>query len=365
MNCSTRLLRYGAAASALLLFACLPPSPRALARAGEDGATRPAESAAVAAVSAVTHVGIVVSDLDAALAFYTSVLTFEKVSEVERAGEEFERSAGVFGARCRVARLRLGEEYIELLQYLAPEGRPIPVDSRSNDRWFQHIAIVVSDMDQAYARLRQAKVRHVSAGPQTLPDWNPNAGGIAAFYFKDPDRHVLEVIEFPPGKGDPRWHEPTDKLFLGIDHTAIVVDDTDTSLSFYRDVLGMRIASASENHGIEQERLNNVFGARLRITALRAEEGPGIEFLEYLAPGDGRPSPIDARSNDLIGWTTTLVAPSAEEMEQRLREMPGGISWVSPGFVEGTGERDRSQLIARIRDPDGHMLVLVGAGETE
>jgi len=38
----------------------------------------------------------------------------------------------------RVVRLRLGEEFIELTEYLAPKGRPFPVDSRSNDRWFQH-----------------------------------------------------------------------------------------------------------------------------------------------------------------------------------------------------------------------------------
>jgi len=40
----------------------------------------------------------------------------------------------------RAVRLRLGEEQIELLQFLAPGGRPIPLDSRSNDRWFQHVA---------------------------------------------------------------------------------------------------------------------------------------------------------------------------------------------------------------------------------
>ena len=123
-----------------------------------------------------------------------------------------------------------------------------------------------------------------------MPDWNKNAGGIEAFYFKDPDGHVLEVLAFPPGKGDPRWQEKG-RLFLGIDHTAIVVGDTEASLRFYRDTLGMRVAGGAENYGTEQEHLNNVFGARLRITALRAEKGPGIEFLEYLAPSDGRPRP--------------------------------------------------------------------------
>ena len=78
-------------------------------------------------------------------------------------------------------------------------------------------------------------MQHASTGPQTLPDWNPNAGGIKAFYFKDPDGNHLEILQFPPDKGAARWHEPSDALFLGIDHTAIVVRDTAPSLAFYRE----------------------------------------------------------------------------------------------------------------------------------
>src|SRR3712207_7016443 len=51
----------------------------------------------------------------------------------------------------------------------------------------------------------------------------------------------------------------------------------------------LAVAGASENYGTEQEHLNNVRGARLRITSLRAPRGGiGVEFLEYLAPRDGR-----------------------------------------------------------------------------
>jgi catechol 2,3-dioxygenase-like lactoylglutathione lyase family enzyme len=53
-------------------------------------------------------VGIPVSDLDRAVEFYSGVLTFEKVSEVEVWGDAYERLEGVFGLRMRVARLRLG-----------------------------------------------------------------------------------------------------------------------------------------------------------------------------------------------------------------------------------------------------------------
>ena len=243
---------------------------------------------------------ITVGDMDRSLDFYSRVLTFEKVSDTELAGGDVEHLFGVFGARMRVVRMKLGDEYVELVQFLAPRGRSIPADSRSNDLWFQHIAVIVSDMDRAYQVLRQNKVEHASSGPQRLPDWNKNAGGIKAFYFKDPDEHPVEILEFPEGKGDPKWHRSTDRLFLGIDHTAIAVSDTDTSLKFYRDLLGLRVAGESENYGTEQEHLNNVLGAHLRITALRAPTGPGIELLEYLSPRDGHPFPVDEHANDLI-----------------------------------------------------------------
>jgi catechol 2,3-dioxygenase-like lactoylglutathione lyase family enzyme len=44
---------------------------------------------------------------------------------------------------------------------------------------------------------------------------------------------------------------------VGIDHTAIVVADTDRSLSCYRDTPSLRAVGGSENSGPEQERLNN------------------------------------------------------------------------------------------------------------
>jgi catechol 2,3-dioxygenase-like lactoylglutathione lyase family enzyme len=312
--------------------------------------------AAAPAVQAVTTVGFTVADLDRAVAFFRDVLQFTPVDERELAGEAYERLSGLFPVRARVARLRLGDETVELTQYLAPAGRPFPTDFKSNDRAFQHIAIVVSDMDSAYARLRRAHVTHVSSGPQRLPDWNPNAAGIVAFYFRGPDGHVLEIIAYPAGKGDARWQRK-DRLFLGIDHTAIVVDDTETSLRFYRDALGLRVAGESENYGPEQERLNGVFGARLRITALRAASGPGIEFLEYLAPSDGRPYPADTRASDLLHWQTTLVSGDAASLGARLRAR--GDAFVSPGVVELEGAGVDARRGLTVRDPDGHTMRIV------
>jgi catechol 2,3-dioxygenase-like lactoylglutathione lyase family enzyme len=313
--------------------------------------------AAAPLVSAVDSIGLTVSDLDRSLEFYTKVLPFEKVSEYEADGDPYEHLYGVFGLRVRTARLRLGDEFIELTEFLAPKGREMPADSRSHDRWFQHVAIIVSDMDRAYRWLRQHKVQHASSGPQRLPDWNKNAGGIQAFYFKDPDGHALEILAFPPGKGNPKWHRPTDKLFLGIDHTAIVISDTDASLRYYRDVLGLQVAGESENYGPEQERLNNVFGARLRITALRAASGPGVEFLEYLSPGGGRPYPAGAKPNDLLHWHTRFVGNSADNAARGLRQFRSVL--VSTGVVSLPDAKAGFRKSILARDPDGHAVQIV------
>jgi catechol 2,3-dioxygenase-like lactoylglutathione lyase family enzyme len=312
-----------------------------------------AQAPGVAPATAVGPVGLTVRDADASAAFFERVLGFTKVSDVEAAGRDIELLFGVFGARVRVVRMALGDESIELTEFLAPRGHDYPADTRANDQWFQHIAIITSDMKTAYERLRAHRTPHASTGPQRLPDWNANAGGIEAFYFRDPDGHFLEVLAFPPGRGDPKWQR-RDRLFLGIDHTAIVSMDTERSVAFYRDALGLTVAGGAENYGVEQEHLNNVFGVRLRITTLRAPAGPGVELLEYLAPRDGRFTPRDLKANDLAHWHTTIVMPAVELW---LTKASGG--WlVSPTVVPAAPLHSGRALL--VRDPDAHGVRIVG-----
>src|SRR5512134_1458822 len=106
------------------------------ARAGVDTTVR---------VAAVASVGMTVHDMERSLDFYTRVLPFRKEYDVEVAGRPWEQLQGVFGARARVVGLTLGDERLELTEYRAPKGRPMPADSRGNDRWFQHVALIVRD----------------------------------------------------------------------------------------------------------------------------------------------------------------------------------------------------------------------------
>jgi hypothetical protein len=117
------------------------------------------------------------------------------------------------------------------------------------------------------------------------------------------------------------------------------------------------VAGESENFGPEQERLNQVYGARLRITTLRAPAGPGVEFLEYLTPRDGRPTPADTRPNDLVHWQTVLVTGDAPALARALRAGP--CPMVSAG-VAAPAKGDLAVVRGFLaRDPDGHALAIV------
>jgi catechol 2,3-dioxygenase-like lactoylglutathione lyase family enzyme len=291
--------------------------------------------------------------LQQSLRFYEEVLTFQKVGEYELNTTTAKQLFGV-NEPVKVATLQLGEESIELLEFKT-KGRPIPEDSRSNDLWFQHLAIVVRDMEVAFQKLRQGKVQFVSTAPQTLPAYLTAAAGISAFYFRDPDGHNLEIINFPAGKGNEKWQHTSEKLFLGIDHTAIAVDDTDNSLAFYENALGLKVAGSSENYGSEQEHLNQVFGAHLDIHGLKAQRGFGVEFLNYLAPPNGRKYPKDSKANDLWHWYTSIFVPDTPQLLATLKEMKikptGSASFIHPNFGPVKA--------LFVRDPDGHALLVM------
>jgi catechol 2,3-dioxygenase-like lactoylglutathione lyase family enzyme len=124
----------------------------------------------------------------------------------------------------------------------------------------------------------------------------------------------------------------------------MTVADMDRSVAFFHDVLTFEKIADCEFNDDAFDRLEGVFGARVRITGLRAPEGPGIEFLQYLTPRDGRPFPADAQPSDIVHWQTALFVQSTEPVVRS----PIDIAKLPLG-------RHRATVV---RDPDGHALQL-------
>jgi catechol 2,3-dioxygenase-like lactoylglutathione lyase family enzyme len=319
----------------------------------------------------VVAFGLNASDIATEQRFFEALQFSAESHARDLEGGAFERLVGVPSPRATVLGLtlgagaggtgvlraseRVGADRLELTTFRSPIGRPMPRPTRSNDVWFQHVAIVVSDMDRAYARLLEAGMHPVSSAPQTIPATNPDAGGIRAFYFRDQDEHNLEIIWFPPGKGDPRWHRADGGTFLGIDHSAVVSSNTQRSLVFYRDLLGFHVTGKSFNYGKEQEALSGVAGARVRITSLQGACGPGVELLEYTAPRDGRGFPA-VNAADRVHWEIVVEVDDLDAVVRRLVEAKVTVPSGGPVDVSSLGLAYTQAAI--VQDPDGHAVRL-------
>jgi catechol 2,3-dioxygenase-like lactoylglutathione lyase family enzyme len=269
------------------------------------------------------------ADAERAARFYEAAFGCRRAGMNRLAGPEFERLMGVDGGAKRIT-LKLGRESVELLQFDVP-GNPYPRNPSSSDLFFQHFAIAVPDMERAFERLSGVPGwKPISVGgPQRLP---ASSGGVTAFKFRDPEGHPLELIAFPEG-GNPRWPKaPASETCLGIDHSAITVSNTGSSIAFYQG-LGLALSTRSFNHGTAQERLDDVVGAEVDVTALAPPGGtPHLELLYYRNMPGRSEAPITVqRSNDIA--CTRIVF-----------ELAPGEAAHHGGLL--------------LRDPDGHALLL-------
>ncbi|MCP9828714.1 lactoylglutathione lyase [Synechococcus sp. L2F] len=317
----------------------------------------------------IEAVAITCASAERSAAFFCASLGFIRLAEERVEGGPQAALFGLPQGRLQRVQLGLGEERLDLIEVLDPgpgqrPGRPLPPDSRSCDLWFQHLCLVTADLAASHARLQPllaaGAITSVSAAPQRLPEWNTAAAGIWAFKFRDPDGHNLELLQFPDGKGDPRWHRPRPagaSELLGIDHSAIAIADTARSRAFYSELLGLTALPSGENSGLEQDRLDGLSEVRVQITPLRCAAGMGIETLGYLPPNQGRPRLADQAPQDLAHWQIRLAASGLDRIAASAAAF--GAELLPPGLVALEAGAGGSRRALRLADPDGHELLLL------
>jgi catechol 2,3-dioxygenase-like lactoylglutathione lyase family enzyme len=138
----------------------------------------------------VHHVGLQVSDLDRAGAFYVAALdahwlvkplAFEGPGAVQAMGHE--------GVKLRLALLALGDAMLELFEFT---GDAVPEWARrAPDARLPHLALHVEDTDATLVRVEAA------GGQRVWPEVD-RFGRARVIYVQDPDGNVVELLDRPP-----------------------------------------------------------------------------------------------------------------------------------------------------------------------
>jgi catechol 2,3-dioxygenase-like lactoylglutathione lyase family enzyme len=295
----------------------------------------------------LSRITLICSEPDRLADFYESAFDFARTGEASIADPAFAKLIGIAGATARAITLQLGEQEIELVGVFPPGcSYPQPISARS--ALFQHFAIVVADMGSAYARLsaRAGWTTISTDGPQFLP---VTSGGVTAYKFRDPEGHPLELIAFPSDGTPSKWQYSSATECLGIDHSAISVAVTERSINFY-ERLGLRRVSGSLNTGPEQNKLDDIAGALVEVTAMAPPITTfHVELLCYRGGFDGE-SALPA-TNDIAATRLVMKVESEAALEGLCTQNPGTVLSKPVRFASG-------ELRAMLRDPDGHLLCL-------
>lgn len=158
-----------------------------------------------AGVAGLDHTGVVVTDLDAAVAFFTRWLDAEVVFRLERVADPTGRAPQRLGAPAdasfALVMLALDGGRLELLQWWA--GQP-PSAAPPHATGAAHVAVRVTHVAEAVAALASAPGVTVVSTPVTF-DHGPTAGLTNAF-LRTEWGVLLELVHW--GGGEPVSSRP-------------------------------------------------------------------------------------------------------------------------------------------------------------
>ncbi len=144
----------------------------------------------------IYHVGLTVSDMDRSIAFYRDILGLQFQGEIFMDGPETEAMFQRKNCQARVAYLNgskeIGMPPVELIQFTDAKSREIPSDLFTTS--VSELCFYTEDIDAVYKVLQEHDVICLSA-PQSFDFTSSGFGKSKAFYFRDPDGIILEMMQ--------------------------------------------------------------------------------------------------------------------------------------------------------------------------
>ena len=140
-------------------------------------------------IKGLRHAGIVVADLDRALAFWCDTLGFRVQRQMLESGPFIDRLLGMTDVRVTTSKL-VGPDgnMVELLHFHSHPDQP-GWQGGPTSTGLTHLAFTVTGIDELHVRLTRNGVRFL-AEPQVSPD-----GGAKVAYAAGPENLLLELVE--------------------------------------------------------------------------------------------------------------------------------------------------------------------------
>ena len=284
-------------------------------------ATRPAPAADAVKrpkVLGVAHLAVYVKDLDKTRNFYESFMGYEEAFTLPQKGG---------GPGVRIVFMKVNDhQYFEIFN-----------EADRGEGQLNHISLYTDSADQMYAYLK-------SKGIEVMGDKGSVGKGQTGnknFNVKDPDGHIVEIVEYMPGSWTAREagkKMPTTRISDHIMHVGVLVGDLDKSNQFYGDTLGFKETWRGS-------------GSPRMLSWVNMRPSEGQDYLELMLYST-IPAP-DARGTKNHA---SLTIPDADKAlaEMKKRAVKAGYE---REIVIATGVNKKRQI--NLYDPDGTRIELM------
>lgn len=140
-------------------------------------------------IQRMDHVGVIVSDLTAAVAFFVE-FGLELEGKMTMESDLADRVTAVKSARSEIAMVRVpgGHGRLELIQYLTPEAHPGDSHAPANTLGLRHLAFEVDDIEDVLDRVRP----HGAALVGEVVNYE---NSYRLCYLRGPDGIIIELAE--------------------------------------------------------------------------------------------------------------------------------------------------------------------------
>lgn len=264
-------------------------------------------------VLGLSHIALLVSDVEQSRAFYKDFLGYDEPFKLDNKDGSLSLTFIKINDR----------QWIELFPGLKPE----------QDRLHQ-VAIQVDNAEAVRS--------HLAANGYKVPERVPKGRvGNSNFTVKDPDGHTVEIVQYEPDSWTTRdkgKFMPDGRVSLRLLHIGFIVGDVETSMKFYRDLLGFEEIWRGSRDGKQLSWIN------MKVPG----GGDYVEFMLY--------SELPAPNNRGVQHHMCLEVPDIEKSLKMLEARPYRKSYTRPLEIR-TGTNRRRQL--NLFDPDGTRVELM------